>query len=284
MDPMSSQLVIVTYETRSRDKAQRLQKEAAKARRRYAPPPRKVYQHLVCSAMPPPVSDALKSLAHYPALRIGDTVECHFSPKTPGGHICNGIQLPSRGQAALIFEARRHAGPDGVEVVRQLEFEVFYYSFDDGLVCLRCQHIPAACGCGYASDLLEVNRDWKLKRDPSRRLGFRLSDDGSVTLALRIPRNRRPLTATELAAGCEPRSNAWNSKLKLKTPKDPKAVVLRLTEYSQAVLPSGGGQLGPRTVLSRSQAFARLVAKNGATLHTKPRIRRKDGGVPSAKK
>ena len=183
-EPTLSPLVLVTFQTRSRETVQRLQKEAAKANRRYVPPARGLHQHITCPTTPPATQAALERLDQCAALRIGDTIECRFTPKTPFEQICRGTEIPSRDQVALAFETRYAEGSDKAAVVRQLEFEVFYYSFDDGLVCLRCQHAPAACSCGYASDLLEINRDWKLKHDPSRRLGLRRATDGSVTVAL----------------------------------------------------------------------------------------------------
>ena len=74
-------------------------------------------------------------------------------------------------------------------------------SFGPILCPIAGQHKPSACACTYANDLLEVNRDWKTKRDPSRRLGFRRADDGSVSLGLRVPRVRRPLSAEEKQLG-----------------------------------------------------------------------------------
>ena len=197
---VATPLVIVTFQTRSRETARRLQEEAAKANRRYVPPARDVYQQITCPMTEPPNPTVLESLEHYPVLRIGDTIECRFQPKTAFENICQGTELPPCNQTALSFETRFAEGKS--VVIRQLEFEAFYYSFVDGLVCLRCQRQPGSCSCGYASDLLEINRDWKAKRDPSRRLGLRLADDGSVTVALRIPRIRRPLTDDEAAAGC----------------------------------------------------------------------------------
>jgi hypothetical protein len=47
-----------------------------------------------------------------------------------------------------------------------LEFQIFCYSFDRGMVCLRCQHDEAACTCAYPSDLLQINRDWNVSGEP----------------------------------------------------------------------------------------------------------------------
>ena len=296
LEPTLCPLVLRTFQTRSRETAQRLQEEAVKANRRYIPPARVVHQHITCPITPPATPASLERLDRYAVVRIGDTIECRFMPKTPFEQICRGTEIPARNQVALAFETRYAEGPDKVEVVRQLEFEVFYYSFDDGLVCLRCQHNPAACSCGYASDLLEINRDWKLKCDPTRRLGLRRAKDGSAIVALRIPRSRRPLTEVEVSAGLEARNNNWNAKLRLKSQKDPKSVVLQVTEYSRMVRP--GGKLGPRTMLSRSQGFARLIAKNdGQSRHSKrqwketldngkkqPQLARKRKNAAAAKK
>ena len=110
-----------------------------------------------------------------------------------------GTDLPAHAQSALVFESRLFEGP--TESIRQLEFDIFYYSCDSGMVCMRCQKKPEACICHFANDLLEVNRDWKTKRDPARRLGLRQADDGSVAVGLRIPRVRRPLSAEEKRLG-----------------------------------------------------------------------------------
>jgi len=90
---------------------------------------------------------------------------------------------------------------NGQDSLRRLDFEVYYYSFDNGMVCMRCQKKPEGCICSYANDLLEVNRDWKPKRDPTRQLGLRQALDGSVAIGLRIPRTRRPLSAEETRLG-----------------------------------------------------------------------------------
>jgi hypothetical protein len=61
-----------------------------------------------------------------------------------------------------------------------LEFEVLHHAGDEGLACLRCQHSPVECDCKYANDLLQINSDWKGKKDPTQRLGLRKFEDGQV--------------------------------------------------------------------------------------------------------
>ena len=51
--------------------------------------------------------------------------------------------------------------------------------------------------------------------------------------------------------------------------QDPKSVMLRVTEYSQTMRP--GGEPGPRAVISRSEGFVRLIAKNGGQPQMKQR-------------
>ena len=66
---------------------------------------------------------------------------------------------------------------------------------------------------------------------------------------------------------CEKRTNDWLSRLKLihVHPNDPKAVVFRVVEYSRgADAPADA----PWVVLTKSQCFARLIAKNSGQLRT----------------
>lgn len=50
--------------------------------------------------------------------------------------LVKGTELAAHAQSALVFESRLFEGRR--EYIRQVEFEVFYYSFDNGLVCMRC--------------------------------------------------------------------------------------------------------------------------------------------------
>jgi len=174
-----------------------------------------------------------------------------FKPETAFELLCQGYELEPRGQVALGFGC---TAPDGTR--RALEFEVLHHAPDDGIACLRCQHAPAACCCGYANDLLEINRDWKAKKDPTRRLGLRSFEQGVVGVAIRIPRTRRPLTAEERAANCPARPNTWNSRLKQRSQKDAKVIVIRMIEKVTSAT-------GDCEVLSVHQTYARLIAKNG---------------------
>lgn len=270
MDGVSATLTglcLITFQTRSRSTTQQLQQAARMANRRYIPPARSIHQKIDGLTSPPPSPAALLSKDNYPAVRIGDTVEVRFNPITPFTDICRGAELPAKAQAALRFETTVPAHDGAAAAVRRIEFEVLYYSFTEGIVCLRCQGKPHACCCTYHNDLLEINRDWKTKRDPSRRLGLRQVGDESVSIALRIPRARRPLSKEESLRGCKKRTNDWLSRLKLihVRPNDPKAVVFRVVEYSRgADAPAGA----PWVVLNKSQCFARLCAKNSGQLRT----------------
>lgn len=256
-------LWITTFQTRSRTETRALQEEAVKSNRRYVPPARQILQSIHCHSTPPLTPQVVEDLSVYPIIRIGDTVELKFKPITPFQYLCQGYELEPHGQVALGFATR--TGPDCE--TRSLHFEILYHSFVDGTVCLRCQQEPVKCECNYASDLLEINRDWKAKKDPARRLGLRSYDDGWVGVALRIPRTRRPISDQEREMGClaSERPNTWNSKLKQVNPKDAKVVVIKVTEYSSSEYSTPEG---PPQVISTAIAYARLIAKNGGQAHT----------------
>eukprot|EP00041_Stephanoeca_diplocostata_P018820 m.398030 g.398030 ORF g.398030 m.398030 type:complete len:554 (-) comp21133_c0_seq1:22-1683(-) len=261
-------LLITTFQTRSRTETRALQDEALRNNRRYVPPARQILQYIHCRTTPPLNPQLVDDMSVYPIIRIGDTIELKFKPVTPFQSLCQGHEVAPHDQVALGFATR--AGPSGE--MRKLNFEILYHSFVDGTVCLRCQKQPVKCECKYANDLLEINRDWKAKKDPARRLGLRPFDDGWVGIALRIPRTRRPVSDQERDNGClaSERPNTWNSKLKQLNPKDAKVVLLRVTEYSECAESNG-----QRQVISTAVAYARLIAKNGGHAHTNNRSNRK---------
>jgi hypothetical protein len=267
---------VTTFRTRSREETKHLKRDAELSKRRYIPPSREVLQAIHGPTTAPSSPAPAEDLEVFPFVRIGDTIELRFKPSTPFDELCQGTEVTPTGQVALGF---RCASSDGSE--RRLEFEILYHSFalaaaatsaasgaagdcgkDDALVCLRCQRVPGACACGYPSDLLEMNRDWKAKKDPKRRLGLRAFDRGVVGVALRIPRTRAPLTAAERAIHRPQRPNTWNSRLAQCSPRDAKVVMIRMTE--RAVMPSGESH-----VLSVHSTYAKLIAKNGELARTK---------------
>eukprot|EP00035_Acanthoeca_spectabilis_P007436 m.136686 g.136686 ORF g.136686 m.136686 type:complete len:508 (+) comp13954_c0_seq1:365-1888(+) len=248
--PPARPFLVTTFRTRSRQETKVLQMEAARNNRRYIPPAREVLQTLYGPTDPPSRPADAEDETTFPIIRIGDTIEMKFTPSTPFDKLCHGYELEPKGQVALGF------GSDNADGVRSLEFEVLHHAGEDGLACLRCQQELPKCCCGYANDLLEINRDWKAKKDPTRRLGLRAFDDGVVGVALRIPRTRRPLTAEERAANLPDRPNTWNSRLKQRSQKDAKVVMIRLTERLTR-------SSGASVVLSVHQTYARLIAKNG---------------------
>ena len=82
--------------------------------------------------------------------------------------------------------------------------------------------------------------------------GLTSQNRGNTTTPRTLLAHRRP-----------ERKNTWNTKLKLRRQKDPKAIMVRVTEYSQTVTVVDSAQIrGPRKVLSQTQGFARLIAKN----------------------
>lgn len=272
-------LHVTTFQTRSRSETRALQAEAQSQCRRYIPPPREQLQSLQCQINPPSSPLAVEAIDKYPIVRIGDTVEIKFNLATPFQELCAGYEIEPHDQVALGFGCNIGGGES-----RIIAFEIMYHSFSDGTVCLRCQKsVPeptsttaTSCTCTYPNDLLEINRDWKAKKDPSRRLGLRsYGDGGTIGLALRIPRTRRPLSAAEKAAGCGPnyRPNTWNSMLRQRGPKDAKVVLIRVTEYACV----GEGDAKKQTVLTMHQGYARLIAKNGGQVHgtSKSRAKRK---------
>eukprot|EP00038_Savillea_parva_P002775 m.117659 g.117659 ORF g.117659 m.117659 type:complete len:547 (+) comp10949_c0_seq1:248-1888(+) len=244
--------LITTFRTRSRQETKALQLQAMLNKRRYIPPAREVLQEMRGPTYPPATPQDAEDESRFPIVRIGDTIEMKFHTKTSFDLLCHGYELEPHDQVALGFGCTLEDGE-----VRSLEFEVLFHSdVDDATVCLRCQHEPHVCTCGYASDLLELNRDWKAKKDPTRRLGLRSFDHGLVGVALRIPRTRRPLSDDEIMANVPERPNTWNSRLKQRSQKDPKVIVIRMTERATTAD-------GVSTVLSVHQTYARLIAKNG---------------------
>eukprot|EP00039_Didymoeca_costata_P028459 m.21119 g.21119 ORF g.21119 m.21119 type:complete len:659 (+) comp7040_c0_seq1:272-2248(+) len=251
---------VTTFQTRSRDETRALQAEAETLNRRYIPPGRPVFQSFIAPDEPPTSPSQAEAVDIFPFVRIGDTIELNFAMSTPFEQMCQGFQMEPGGQTALGFATMNLEGT----AHRTLEFEIYYYHCDEGILCLRCQESPAACTCKYASDLLEINRDWKTKRDPQRRLGLKQHLDGTASIALRIPRNRRKLTPAEIKAGMtqSDRPNTWNSKLRQRSPKDAKVICLRIVERLRPL-----DEKLPVTVLAEHHAFARLVAKNGGQPH-----------------
>lgn len=177
--------------------------EAARNNRRYIPPAREVLQTLYGPTDPPSRPADAEDETTFPIIRIGDTIEMKFTPSTPFDKLCHGYELEPKGQVALGF------GSDNADGVRSLEFEVLHHAGEDGLACLRCQQELPKCCCGYANDLLEINRDWKAKKDPTRRLGLRAFDDGVVgvsKIVLTLCSLLR-LISSPLLPGCSPNSS-----------------------------------------------------------------------------
>ena len=250
---------VTTFQTRSRDETRALQAEAEVLNKRYIPPGRPVFQCFAAPKVPPTAPVDVEDANLYPFIRIGDTVELNFAMKTPFDLMCKGSQIEPNGQTALGFQCT----DSKKAAILSLEFQIFYYSFDDGVVCLRCQKAPGACACNYASDLLEINRDWKAKRDPQRRLGLKEHSDGTCSIAIRVPRTRRKVSKADKEAGVQQsdRPNTWNSKLRQLSPKDPKVIAIKMIE--KRTLLTGAKT---STTLAEHLSFTRLVAKNGGQL------------------
>lgn len=148
---------VTTFRTRSRTETQALQADANVTKRkktRYVPPGRPVLQCLAAPTVPPKAPLDVADASVHPIIRIGDTFELKFALQTPFDLLCKGSQIEPNGQTALGFRCT-DSGKAAAAVV-SLEFQIFYYSFDGGMVCLRCQKAPRACACNYASDVLEI--------------------------------------------------------------------------------------------------------------------------------
>lgn len=216
---------VTTFRTRSRTETQALQAEANVTKRkktRYVPPGRPVLQCFAAPTVPPRAPLDVADASVHPIIRIGDTFELKFALQTPFDLMCLGDQIEPNGQTALGFRCT-DSGKAAAAVV-SLEFQIFYYSFDGGMVCLRCQKAPSACACNYASDVLEISQySGKAKRDSQRRLGLKGHSDGTCSIGVRVPRARRKVSKADKEAGVQQsdRPTSWNSKLRQLSSKDP---------------------------------------------------------------
>ena len=95
---------------------------------------------LTASLTPPHPINATTLLGRTPP--PAQTLPARYCPPPPP---TQGMPIEPCGQTALGFSCRNRQGTGS----HTLEFKIYYYSFEEGITCLRCQHEPTACVCSY---------------------------------------------------------------------------------------------------------------------------------------